>query len=182
MIAFPHINSPERADNLAGLFAPACVDLFAGCGGNSIGAEQAFVDGGYRDRYIDLMVNHWDVAVGVHELNHPMTQHLHASVWEVDPNDVLPGRPIVYLHASPDCTDFSKAKGSAPKRKHIRALADVVLVWAGKRRPRVITLENVEEFQQWGPLLPSGQPDPTRRGHEFRRWVGELQALGYVIE
>lgn len=182
MIAFPAQDSPPRADRLTGLFAPACVDLFAGLGGFSIGAEQAFVDGGYRDRYIDLMVNHWDVAVGVHEVNHPMTQHLHASVWEVDPNEVLLGRPIVHLHLSPDCTDFSKAKGSTPKRKHIRALADVGLVWAGKRRPLVITLENVEEFQQWGPLLPSGQPDPARRGAEFRRWKAELEALGYVVE
>ena len=87
-------SSNPRADRLAGLFQPAVVDLFAGCGGWSIGAERAFVRGGYRDRYIDLMVNHWDVAVGVHSANHPMTEHLKASVFEVDPATVLPGRPI----------------------------------------------------------------------------------------
>lgn len=167
---------------MAGLYTPAIVDLFAGAGGASIGIERACVRGGLTNRYVDLMVNHWDVAVGVHELNHPMTEHLHASVWEVDPNSVLLGRRIAALHASPDCTDFSKAKGSKPRRKQIRALADVVLVWAGKRRPDVITLENVEEFKDWGPLGPDGQPDKARRGDEFRRWKGELESLGYVVE
>jgi DNA (cytosine-5)-methyltransferase 1 len=171
-----------RANRLAGLFEPATVVLFAGLGGVCIGVEQAYVDGGHRDKYIDLCVNHWETAVGVHELNHPMTRHLHADVLEVDPAAVLPGRKIAYLHASPDCTDFSKAKGGKPKRKHIRALADVVLVWAGKRRPDVITLENVEEFKDWGPLNSHGQPDKARRGEEFNRWVGELRALGYAVE
>lgn len=172
----------SRADRLAGLFAPAIVDIFAGCGGWSIGQEQAFVDGGYRDKYIDLMINHWDVAVGVHALNHPLTQHLRANILEVDPAKVLPGRSILHLHASPDCRDHSKAKGGVPRKKEIRALADVVIVWAGKRRPAVITLENVEEFRQWGPLLKNGLPDKRRRGHEFDRWVRELKDLGYDVE
>ena len=172
----------ERADEIAGLYDVACVDIFAGCGGWSIGAEQAFVDGGFRDKRIDLMVNHWTTAVAVHTVNHPLTHHLRADVREVDPADVLPGRRIAYLHASPDCTDHSKAKGGKPRRKEIRALADVVIVWAAKRRPDVITLENVEEFRQWGPLLDCGTPDPSRRGNEFKRWVGELEALGYDVE
>jgi DNA (cytosine-5)-methyltransferase 1 len=167
---------------MAAMFEPATVVLFAGLGGVCIGVEQAYTDAGFRDRYVDLAVNHWDTAVAVHELNHPMTQHLRSDVWEVDPNSVLLGRKIAYLHLSPDCVDFSHAKGSAPKRKHIRALADVGLIWAGKRRPDVITLENVPEFQQWGPLLESGQPDAARRGEEFKRWVNDLRALGYVVD
>lgn len=173
---------PSRADRFASMFAPAIVDIFAGCGGWSIGAERACTKAGMRDRYVDLMINHWDIAVGVHQANHPLTQHLRANILEVDPGAVLPGRRIAYLHASPDCRDFSKAKGAAPRRKEIRALADVVIVWAGKRRPDVITLENVEEFRMWGPLLDNGQPDPDRRGDEFRRWKSELEALGYVVD
>lgn len=171
-----------RATEYADLFAPAVVDVFAGCGGWSLGAEQAFVEGGYDNRYIDLMINHWDTAVKVHEANHPMTEHLRSDVREVDPDEVLRGRRLVYAHFSPDCTDHSKAKGGKPRRKEIRALADVVIVWARIRKPLVITLENVEEFQQWGPLLSDGKPDPKRRGEEFKRWVGELRALGYVVE
>lgn len=171
-----------RADRLAGFFEPATVVLFAGLGGACIGIEKAYVTGGYRDKYIDLCVNHWDTAVAVHELNHPMTQHLHADVWEVDPDSVLPGRSIAYLHLSPDCTDFSKAKGDRPKRKHIRALADVGIVWARKRRPTVLTLENVEEFEQWGPLNLKGKAHKRKRGHEFDRWIGELRAMDYVVE
>jgi DNA (cytosine-5)-methyltransferase 1 len=171
-----------RADEMAGMFEPATVVLFAGLGGVCIGVEKAYLAGGYKDKYIDLAVNHWDTAVAVHELNHPMTQHLRADVWEVDPNSVLLGRKIAYLHLSPDCTHHSKARGSKPKEKHIRALADVGIVWAGKRRPDVITLENVEEWISWGPLLDDGQPDPARKGEEFQRWVRELRALGYVVD
>lgn len=178
----PIFDPAHRANRLAGLFDPATVVIFAGIGGVCIGVEQAYVEGGYQDRYIDLAINHWKTAVDVHELNHPNTQHLQADVWEVDPNSVLCGRRIGYLHLSPDCTDFSKAKGGAPKRKHIRALADVGLVWAGKRRPDVITLENVEEFKDWGPLTKDGQPDKRRRGQEFQRWKRELEDLGYNVE
>ena len=171
-----------RADRMTGLFEPATVVLFAGLGGVCIGEERAYVRGGYRDKYIDLAVNHWETAIGVHELNHPMTQHLHSDVLEVDPNEVLKGRRIAKLHLSPDCTDFSKAKGSRPKRKHIRALAWVGVEWAKKRRPDVITLENVEEFKDWGPLTRKGQPCPARRGIYFQKWVRALERIGYVVE
>ena len=90
MVAAPSNPSP-RADRLPGLFGRATVVLFAGLGGACIGIEDAYVRGGYRDKFVDLCVNHWETAVKVHELNHPMTQHLHADVWEVDPDVVLPG-------------------------------------------------------------------------------------------
>lgn len=172
----------EAPDQYGDLFAPACVDIFAGAGGWSTGTEQAFADAGWRDRRIDLMINHCSDAVGVHKLNHPLTEHVQCNVLEVDPRSVLIGRRIAYLHLSPDCTDHSKAKGDVPLRKHIRALADVGLVWARARRPDVITLENVEEWKQWGPLLPNGRPDKKKRGQEFRRWCRELEDMGYVLE
>lgn len=175
-------NQESRASRIADLFAPAFIDVFAGMGGWGIGQEQAFVRAGYKNKYIDLMINHWNVAIGVHLANHPLTEHVHANVLEVDPKSVLLGRRIIHAHFSPDCTDHSKAKGGKPRRKEIRALADVVIVWAAEREPDIITLENVEEFQQWGPLLPNGQPDPSKRCQEFNRWIGELRALGYVVE
>lgn len=180
--AIHRLDNPPRASEHADLFAPATVVLFAGCGGTCIGIEQAYVDGGFKDKYVDLAINHWDTAVGVHELNHPMTQHLRGDVREIDPNSVLKGRPIGYLHASPDCTHFSKARGSKPKRKEIRGLAWVVVDWARKRRPDVITLENVEEFRSWGPLAKDGQPCPRRSGQTYRQWVKALRGLGYQVE
>jgi DNA (cytosine-5)-methyltransferase 1 len=114
----------------------------------------------------------------VHELNHRLTQHLHCDVREVDPVRVLPGRKIGYLHLSPDCTDFSKAKGGKPKRKHIRALADVGLVWAGEAPAGRADPRERRGVQRLGPLDRHGQPDKARRGEEFRRWISELQALG----
>jgi DNA (cytosine-5)-methyltransferase 1 len=134
------------------MFAKATVVLFAGAGGSCIGLEQAYVRGGFDDRYVDMAINHWDTAVGVHELNHPMTEHLRGDVREIDPRSVLLGREIGVLWLSPDCTDFSKAKGGKPKRKHIRGLAWVGITWAQLRRPDVIFLENVEEFAEWGPV------------------------------
>ncbi len=174
-------SSSGRADQYPDLYQAAIVDLFAGGGGWSIGTEQALIEGGCNQA-IDLMVNHWDVAVGVHRANHPLTEHLQESVWEVDPAKVLPGRRIAYLHASPDCTHFSKARGSKPKKKEIRGLAWVVVDWAAKRRPDVITLENVEEFRTWGPLARDGQPCRQRQGQTFRKWMKALETLGYVVE
>lgn len=178
----PSSTQLRRADRLADLFAPAMVDIFAGGGGWSIGTEQALVEAGYRDRYIDLMINHWDVAVGVHRVNHPMTEHLQASVFEVDPREVLPGRRIAYLHLSPDCTHHSRARGSKPKKKEIRALAWVGIRWAYWRRPDVITLENVAEFADWGPLDETGEACRRRKGQSFGAWVSWLRRLGYEVE
>lgn len=152
------------------------VDLFAGGGGASTGIEAAI--GGH----VDVAVNHSPVALAVHAENHPNTVHLTADVFDVDPVEVARGRPVRLLWASPDCTQFSRAKGSKPRQQGIRFLADVVVVWARRVRPRVIFLENVPEFLGWGPLDASGQPDRARAGEDFKRWAGELAALGYVLE
>ena len=157
------------------------IDLFAGGGGASTGMEQAL------GRPVDVAINHDPQAVALHQANHPQTLHLVSDVFEVDPATVADGRPVGLLWASPDCTFHSKARGGKPHRDRKqankrRALAGVVVRWAKTVRPRVICLENVEEFQHWGPLDASGQPCPKRRGSSFRRWVASLRNLGYVVE
>lgn len=152
------------------------IDLFAGGGGASTGIEQAI------GRHVDIAVNHDPAAVSLHWANHPQTQHFVSDVFEVDPLAVTEGRPVGLLWASPDCKHFSKAKGGKPVSKRVRGLAWVVVKWAKLVRPRVICLENVEEFQTWGPLAEDGRPCPQRKGSTFTRWVGQLRGLGYTVE
>jgi DNA (cytosine-5)-methyltransferase 1 len=152
------------------------VDLFAGGGGASTGIEQAI------GRHVDIAVNHDPEAVSLHEANHPQTRHFVSDVFEVEPLTVTEGRPVGLLWASPDCKHFSKAKGGKPVSKKIRGLAWVVVKWAKLVQPRVICLENVEEFQTWGPLGEDGRPCPARKGMTFRRWKAQLENLGYKVE
>lgn len=157
------------------------VDLFAGGGGASAGIEQAI------GRHVDIAINHDPEAVSLHEANHPQTRHYVSDVFAAAPRAVTGGRPVGLLWASPDCTFHSKARGGKPHRdrnqaRRRRALAWVVVRWARDVRPRVIALENVEEFQHWGPLLDDGQPCPDRRGQSFGRWVAQLRDLGYQVE
>lgn len=152
------------------------IDLFAGGGGASTGIEQAI------GRHVDIAINHDPEAVSLHEVNHPQTRHFVSDVFEVDPVSVTQGRPVGLLWASPDCKHFSKAKGGKPVSKKIRSLAWVVVKWAKLVQPRVICLENVEEFQTWGPLNDDNKPCPERKGRTFKRWKRSLEQLGYVIE
>lgn len=151
------------------------VDSFAGGGGASMGIKLA------TDREVDIAINHDPDAILMHKTNHPNTMHYQADVWDVDPAEVCDGRPVGLLWASPDCKHFSKAKGGKPVDKNIRGLAWIVLRWAGTVRPRVIILENVEEFQTWGPVR-RGRPVKSKTGQTFRRWLGQLEALGYAVE
>ena len=151
------------------------VDSFAGGGGASTGIELA------TGRPVDIAINHDPDAILMHKTNHPRTEHIQASVWDVDPVEVCAGRPVGLLWASPDCKHFSKAKGGKPVDKHIRGLAWIVLRWAGTVRPRVIILENVEEFQTWGPVR-RGHPVKSKAGQTFHKWLSQLQALGYAVE
>jgi DNA (cytosine-5)-methyltransferase 1 len=152
------------------------VDNFAGGGGASLGIEMAL------GRSPDIAVNHDPEAIAMHEANHPRTRHLCGDVWDVNPREVCGGRPVGLAWFSPDCKHFSKAKGGKPVEKGIRGLAWVAIRWAASVRPRVIILENVEEFQGWGPLLDDGRPCPARRGFTFRRWLARLKNLGYQVE
>lgn len=152
------------------------VDSFAGGGGASMGIEIA------TGRSPDYAINHDPEALTMHEVNHPGTIHLCEDVWAVDPVAVCAGRKVGLAWFSPDCKHFSKAKGGKPVSKKIRGLAWVVVKWAQTVRPRVIILENVEEFQGWGPINDDGKPCPLRKGLTFRRWKARLEGLGYVVE
>lgn len=152
------------------------VDSFAGGGGASTGIEAAL------GRPVDIAINHSPEAVAMHKVNHPETKHFCQDIFEVDPREACGGRPVGLAWFSPTCTHFSKAKGSVPLSNKIRSLAWVVVQWAKAVKPRVIILENVEEFQTWGPLGPDGRPDPDRMGETFREWLGALSALGYALE
>lgn len=157
------------------LFNEIIVDSFAGGGGASTGIELA------TGRVVDIAINHDPDAILMHRTNHPHTQHFQASVWDVDPEEVCRGREVGLLWASPDCKHFSKAKGRKPVDKNIRGLAWIVLRWAGTVSPRVIILENVEEFQTWGPVR-RGRPVKSKTGQTFRKFIGQLEALGYAVE
>lgn len=151
------------------------VDNFAGGGGASTGIELA------TGRPVTIAINHDPDAILMHKTNHPFTEHYQASVWDVDPREVSKGRPVGLAWFSPDCKHFSKAKGGKPVDKNIRGLAWIVLRWAGTVRPRVIILENVEEFQTWGPVR-KGHPVKSKAGQTFRKWLSQLEALGYAVE
>ena len=156
------------------------IDNFAGGGGTSTGLEQAF------GRPVDIAINHDPEALAMHAANHPHTTHLCESVWDVDPIKVTGNRPVGLVWLSPDCKHFSKAKGGKPVEKRIRGLAWVTLRWAAKCKPRVIMLENVEEFKTWGPLLiaadGSAKPDPAKQGKTFDSFIRQLRAHGYTVD
>lgn len=145
------------------------VDNFAGGGGASTGIEMAI------GRSVDIAINHDENAVAMHTTNHPDTLHYCESVYEVRPKVATAGRPVALAWFSPDCRHFSKAKGAKPVEKAIRGLAWVVLRWGLDVEPRVMKLENVEEFKTWGPLLAGEmRPDPARAGETFAAFIGML--------
>lgn len=155
------------------------VDNFAGGGGASSGIEIGL------GRSPDIAINHDAEALAMHAANHPTTDHRNESVWAIDPVTATAGRPVGLAWFSPTCTHFSKAKGTALDESSIkiRGLAWVAVRWAAAVRPRVIALENVEEFRDWGPLdRTTGQPIKARRGQTFRAFVRKLERLGYVVE
>lgn len=161
------------------------VDLFAGGGGWSEGFQWAT---GVPPA---IAVNHDEHSIRMHTANHPETEHHHEDVFHVDPLRATRGRPVGWLHGSPDCRHFSRAKGSVPNTsralsKKIRGLAWVIVRWAAAVRPRIISLENVSEFTTWGPLHQQGKnagaPMKRRKGETFRKFVSALETLGYAVE
>ena len=191
------------------------VDLFAGGGGASTGLEMGL------GRPVHIAINHNPAAISMHQANHPGALHLQTDVWAVDPVEALAGRRIGWFHASPDCTHHSQAAGGQPRKKEIRDLSWVVIKWAGIGKPRIISLENVKQIRQWGPLVakrcketgrvvtldlikcprtgkmvnrvaapgervPRNEqflvPDSKRKGATWRRFLQQLESLGYVVE
>ncbi|KSG94187.1 DNA cytosine methyltransferase [Pseudomonas aeruginosa] len=185
------------------------VDLFAGGGGASTGLEMGL------GRKVDLAINHNPAAISMHEANHPHAEHLPTDVWGIDPIDATKGATVGWLHASPDCRHHSQAAGGQPRKKEIRDLSWVVVKWAGKlhklgRGPWVISLENVKQILQWGPLIAKRDkatgrvvrldgtvaepgervprheqflvPDPKRKGRTWRQFVQTLRGFGYQVD
>ncbi len=179
------------------------VVLFAGMGGGCDGLEAA----GF---HVHLAINHDPIAIAVHKARHPHTRHERCDVFEVCPKEATKGRGVRALHASPDCTHFSVAKGGKPVSSRRRSLAWVVCRWAGQVGPETITLENVPEIQTWGPLIAKrcavtgrvmrldgsvaekGErvpvrdqwliPDPKRKGQIWKAWLKHMHNLGYSFE
>ncbi len=151
------------------------VDSFAGGGGASTGIELAL------GRVVDVAINHDIKAIQMHQQNHPQTKHYCENVFAVDPKEATQGKPVGLFWLSPDCTHFSKAKGAKPVKKEIRALAWLALKWASAVKPRVIILENVEEFQTWGPIK-TGKPIKERQGETFNQFVWHLRNIGYEVQ
>ena len=151
------------------------VDNFAGGGGASTGIELA------TGQPVTIAINHDPDAIAMHKANHPYTEHYQESVWAIDPEEVCRGRPVGLAWFSPDCRHFSRAKGRAPVSKQIRGLAWIALRWAAKVRPRVIILENVPEFQTWGPVK-RGKPVKSKQGQTFHKFISQLTELGYRVE
>lgn len=176
---------PPSMDDRAGVIRLAAsglhaneiiVDLFAGGGGASEGIKRAL------GREPHVAVNHDPEAIRMHSINHPGTIHYQTSVYEVDPVEASGGRDVGLLWLSPDCRHFSRAKGGVPVSPQVRSLAWVGIDWAEKARPRVICLENVPEFLEWGPLGPDNRPDRTRKGETFAEFTGRLKELGYQVD
>ncbi|WP_313128060.1 DNA cytosine methyltransferase [Stutzerimonas nitrititolerans] len=163
---------PQAGMNFHGLI----IDNFAGGGGASTGIEIGL------GRPVDIAVNHDPEAVAMHDINHPHTRHFCESVWEVDPRVIADGKPVDLAWFSPDCKHFSKAKGGAPVKKEIRGLAWVAIRYAATVKPKVIMLENVEEFVTWGPLATDGRPCPKNKGRTFASFTNALKRLGYQVD
>ena len=155
------------------------VDNFAGGGGASTGIEMAI------GRSVDIAINHDPDAIAMHKVNHPTTRHYCEDVFDVNPKEATQGKPVALAWFSPDCKHFSKAKGGTPVSKKIRGLAWVAVRWAKAVKPRVIILENVEEFKTWGPLKETDKglyPDPEHKGETFKAFITQLEACGYKVE
>lgn len=163
---------------------PMIVDSFAGGGGASTGIEMAL------GRSPDIAINHNPAALALHAANHPETLHLSENVYRVDPLDHMRGRHIGLMHFSPDCKHFSKAKGGKPVERNIRDLAWIIPGWIERIQKSggkvdVVTMENVEEWKDWGPLIETERglmPCPDRRGHTFKAWCKAIKRLGGRIE
>lgn len=152
------------------------IDNFAGGGGASLGFELA------TGHSVDVAINHDPAAIAMHQANHPATRHYLEDVWDVDPRDVCQGRPVALNWLSPSCTHHSNAAGGKPKNKQLRGQAWLAVRWAATVRPKVQILENVREFQTWGPLLENGQPDPKRKGLTYNTFVNAMKKQGYKVE
>jgi len=129
-----------------------------------------------------LAINHWNIAIDTHTLNHPGARHLCESLDNVDPRKTVPLGKLDILCASPECTHHSIARGGKPRSDQSRATAWHILRWAEALRIESILIENVREFQQWGPLAKTGKPMKSKRGQTYQAFLAALRSLDYVVE
>ena len=155
-------------------------DLFCGAGGSTTGIDQALKRMGRQG--IILAINHWTVAIQTHQANNPSVQHLCESVDHIDPTKVVPGRELDLLWASPACTHHSVARGGRPRCEQQRAPAWIIPFWLENLKVKRLIIENVPEFQNWGPLDDSGRPIKEARGETFKAFIAAIQSLGYSVD
>ena len=155
---------------------PIIIDCFAGGGGASVGIEMAL------GRPVDIAINHDPMAILMHKTNHPRTKHITEDIFSVDLHKYVKGRRVALMWASPDCTQFSKAKGSKPRVSGIRMLPWAVYKHAKAVRPEVLIMENVEEIQEWGALDENGFPIEEDKGKEYQRFINSMMDLGYQFD
>lgn len=155
-------------------------DLFCGAGGTSTGLLKACEDLGYN---LDLLaVNHWDIAIATHSANHPYARHICENLDNVNPRKAVPSGVLDILIASPECTHHSNARGGKPCSDQSRASGWHILRWAEALRIDNILIENVKEFQSWGPLGVNGMPLKSRRGETFKAFINAITSLGYKVD
>ena len=152
------------------------IDLFAGGGGASVGIEMAL------GRPVDIAINHDPAAILMHKTNHPRTKHITEDIFTVDLQKYVGGRKVDLMWASPDCTQFSKAKGGKPREHGIRVLPWAVYEHTKAVKPSVVIMENVEEIQQWGALDENGYPIEEDKGKEYERFIQAMKDLGYAFD
>jgi DNA (cytosine-5)-methyltransferase 1 len=155
-------------------------DLFCGGGGTSQGAAEAAVALGYQPRI--TAVNHWNLAIETHAANHPSARHYCARVDSLKPTELFGTGELDVLWASPECTHHSRARAGAPIQDQSRATAWDVVQWAASLRPSVVFVENVVEFEEWGPLDDTAKPIPGRKGEVFKAWINALRSYGYTVD
>ena len=155
-------------------------DLFCGAGGTSAGAVEAVAAMG---RTPDVTaINHWPVAIATHTANHPESRHLCTGIDAINPRDLFAEGELDLLWASPECTHHSVARGGKPINDQSRATAWCVARWAEALRPPIILIENVPEFQTWGPIGSKGRPLASKKGETFQAWLNALRSLGYKVD
>lgn len=155
-------------------------DLFCGAGGSSTGLVRAAES---LSVPLDLLaINHWPVAVDTHTRNHPWARHMCADLSTIDPSKAIPGGRLDLLIASPECTHHSIARGGKPCSDQSRASAWHVLHWAERLQIDRILIENVKEFESWGPLTNKNLPDKRRKGETFQAFIAALRSLGYTVD
>ena len=155
-------------------------DLFAGAGGTSTGLVLACRDMGAE---VDLLaINHWEVAVATHSKNHPWARHLLTRVEAVDPREAVPGGRLQILVSSPECRHFSMARGGRPVSDQLRSSAWHILRWLELLDVDSLLVENVPEFEGWGPVGRGNRPIQKQKGETFRAWLQAIRSLGYNVD